>query len=486
MNKFRNILNFKRLSEWVSSFFYQHQKIDYQEEIEQKEDKLYAVLDIETTGGGNNDIAITEIAIYIFDGKEIIDQFITLVNPKRKIQDYVVKLTGITQKMVKKAPKFEEIAKRIVQMTEGCLIVAHNAQGDYQTIRTEFARLGFDYQRDTICTVELSKELIPESPSHGLDNICKYLGIPLMHRHRAHGDALATVELLKYLLVKDKEQQIIKSFINTQKPKLSLKFLKILDNLPTKIGVYYIYDNDKNLIYLRRSENIYKSLSNHFSSKENINNELQNEVFSVEHTLTGTELIANIKEFVELKLLEPRLNNIKFLEELKYGLFVSYDENSYANLHYSEIDLPTEGVMQFRNIIEVKGFILKLIKEFNLNPDRTNLDKEDIPEELLSNLKIEKISAKNYNQKVEKALKKYSFSTGKYAIVDKGRKKNEKSVILIEDGFVKGYAYVDFHHKMNLQMLRKIIEKVPETRFMMYIFQRHFSKRHKKMSVINL
>jgi len=170
---------------------------------------MYAIIDIETTGGKYDEEGITEIAIYKFDGRQIVDEFISLVNPKRPIQPFVVKLTGITEKMVKTAPKFSEIAQKIIEITKDCLFVAHNISFDYRILRTEFNRLGYDYVRETLCTIEVSKQLIPDIESYSLGKLCKSLNIPMNGRHRASGDALATLQLFKLLLSKNIDQNII-------------------------------------------------------------------------------------------------------------------------------------------------------------------------------------------------------------------------------------------------------------------------------------
>src|SRR5210317_2463693 len=158
---------------------------------------MYAILDIETTGGKYNEEGITEIAIYKFDGHKVVDKFISLINPEREIQPFVVNLTGINSNMLRSAPKFYEVAKRIVEITEDCILVAHNAQFDYRILVTEFKRLGFDFQRKTLCTVDLSKKLIPNMESYSLGKLVRALGIPVSDRHRANGDALATLKLFK-------------------------------------------------------------------------------------------------------------------------------------------------------------------------------------------------------------------------------------------------------------------------------------------------
>lgn len=182
---------------------------------------MYAILDIETTGGKFNEEGITEIAIYKFDGNQITEEFISLVNPEKSIQPYVVKLTGINSKMLEDAPKFFEIAKQIVEITQNCILVAHNAVFDYRILKTEFRRLGYEFNAKTLCTVEVSKILFPEEKSHSLGKLARSLGIETPDRHRASGDAMATVSLLKILLEKDIDNEIlsklIKDNINVEK-----------------------------------------------------------------------------------------------------------------------------------------------------------------------------------------------------------------------------------------------------------------------------
>jgi DNA polymerase-3 subunit epsilon len=210
---------------------------------------LYAILDIETTGGQFNEEGITEIAIYKFDGHEIVDQFISLVNPEKPIQPFVVKLTGINNAMLRSAPKFYEVAKRIIEITQDCIVVAHNSSFDYRILRTEFSRLGYDYIRPTLCTVELSQKLIPGQPSYSLGKLVRSLGIPVADRHRASGDAMATVKLFKMLLAKDVAKEILISSIKAEiKKGLTPKLLDIVESMPTKTGIYYIHNEKGDLI----------------------------------------------------------------------------------------------------------------------------------------------------------------------------------------------------------------------------------------------
>ncbi|SFS35209.1 exonuclease domain-containing protein [Lutibacter maritimus] len=273
---------------------------------------MYAILDIETTGGKFNQEGITEIAIYKFDGHQIVDQFISLINPEREIQPFVVNLTGINSGMLKNAPKFYEVAKRIVEITTDCVLVAHNANFDNRILTTEFRRLGFDFERKTLCTVELSQKLIPEQDSYKLGKLCRSLGIPVSSRHRAEGDALATVQLFKLLLSKDVHKEIIKSAIKIDTTrKLAPKLLNILDELPKKIGLFYVHNCTSNILYIGKGLNIQKAVNQLFLRSSKKATIIQNSVVSVSYEETGNDLIAQLKYLEEIKTNKPKFNFTK-------------------------------------------------------------------------------------------------------------------------------------------------------------------------------
>ena len=201
---------------------------------------MYSILDVETTGGKFNEEGITEIAIYRFDGEKIVDQFVSLINPEIPIQPFVQQLTGINDKMLINAPKFFQIAKRILEITENSILVAHNSSFNYRMLKIEFERLGYQFNISQLCTVKLSKKLIPDLKSYKLGNLVKNLGIPISNRHRASGDALATVELFKLLLLKDNEKIIVNSLITETKSSSKNKWQKLINKLPNDVGIYYL------------------------------------------------------------------------------------------------------------------------------------------------------------------------------------------------------------------------------------------------------
>ena len=155
----------------------------------------FVIVDVETTGGNPKQSKITEIAMYKYDGNQIIDEFISLINPEQHIPEFIVRLTGITDQMVANAPKFYEVAKDILAFCEGCVFVAHNVGFDYGMLRSEFLSLGFDFRFPHLCTVRASRYVIPGHASYSLGKLSNDLGIQIDGRHRAGGDALATTKL---------------------------------------------------------------------------------------------------------------------------------------------------------------------------------------------------------------------------------------------------------------------------------------------------
>jgi len=165
---------------------------------------LYSIIDIETTGNQYKFGKITEIAIYQHNGYEVTGSFSSLINPEMDIPFFITRLTGINNDMVKDAPKFYEVAKKIIEFTAGRIFIAHNVNFDYKFIKEEYKRLGYEFEQKTLCTVKLSRKLLPGHPSYSLGKLCSDLGIEINGRHRASGDALATVKLFEILLEKNK------------------------------------------------------------------------------------------------------------------------------------------------------------------------------------------------------------------------------------------------------------------------------------------
>ena len=295
--------------------------------------KMYAIIDIETTGGKFDSESITEIAILKYDGEKILDQFSSLVNPEKEIDSFVKKLTGINNQMLKNAPKFFNIAKRIINITDDCVLVAHNASFDYRVLKTEFRRLGYNYSKKTLCTVNLSKKLIPNKNSYSLGKLTKNLGIPLKRNHRALDDAIATFNLFKLLQDHDLEKKILKKEIkNLRLNSVSINILKYIDKIPSKIGIYYFYNEKKEIVFIGMSSNLKKKVLNHFIKNDKKSNDIIKKIKTISFSLTGNKIIAVLKMKNEINKISPfynkKENNFQMRKNI-YNKKSNYPFNSF-------------------------------------------------------------------------------------------------------------------------------------------------------------
>lgn len=347
---------------------------------------MYTILDIETTGGKFNEEGITEIAIYKFDGHNIVDQFVSLVNPEKDIQPFVVQLTGINNKMLKNSPKFYEVAKRIIEITKDTTLVAHNSAFDYRILSTEFDRLGYNYNRNTLCTVELSQKLMQNQPSYSLGKLTKALGIPMTDRHRASGDALATIQLFKLLLEKDINKTIIQSsvkFYDRRNEKEKLQ--KLIDAVPKTIGLFYILDANGKVIYLGRGKNVKAEVNKLFLKQTKRALKIQDRAITISYEKTGNELFMRLKYNLELETLSPKFNLKKarkpFLQEFNSDDFIIFDKGREVEEHavilvenkevygygYTSLAHQENNIAILKSIltsVEDKGLAKSIIKDY--------------------------------------------------------------------------------------------------------------------------
>lgn len=452
---------------------------------------MYAVLDIETTGGKYNEEGITEIAIYKFDGHKVIDQFISLVNPERPIQPFVVKLTGINNDMLRNAPKFYEVAKRIVEITANCILVAHNAKFDYRILRTEFRRLGFNFEKKSLCTVELSQKLMPEQESYSLGKLVKALGIPLSDRHRASGDAQATVKLFKMLLAKDVEKNILKDAVRLEpKRRLDNKLIYILEELPGTTGVYYLHDKNGEIIYIGKSKNIKKRVTQHFTGEQHKARQMQKEVASVTYETTGNELAALLKENQEIKQNKPKLNKALKRNIFSHALYHFTDDKGYIHLKIGKAGRKN-SITTFSSAKRGKNVLQKWVEEYELCEKLCHLEKSEGPcfqytIEKCHGACIEKEPGPIYNERVKKLIDSHSYKNQNMLLIAPGRELDEKCAFLIEEGEFKGIGYYNLNHQIkNIEIIRSIITPMKNDRDAQHIIQSYLRK-NKRIKILQL
>lgn len=423
----------------------------------------YVIVDVETTGGSPKQSKITEIAMYKYDGKEIIDEFVTLLNPEQSIPDFIVRLTGITDAMVKKSPKFYEVAKSILAFCEDCVFVAHNVGFDYGMIRMEFKRLGFDFRLPHLCTVRAARYVIPGHDSYSLGKLSKALDITIEGRHRAGGDAMATSKLFDLLYHKDSNHlsNFIQHEINPKKvnPKLDINSI---DELPSKTGIYKFFDEFNALIYIGKSKNIKKRVEQHLRNTATAKGTIMmQEIARVTYEITGSELIAMLLESELIKQFKPLYNRQLRRSIFTYGLYDELNPQGYLTL---KVGLSSKNnavpLTYFNSKKEANDYIKNRGDHFGLcqkingvYPSQNacfhysikQCDGACIGEEL----------PESYNQKVENLIKSLRFEDDSFFIIDKGRTKMERSLIWIEKGTYKGYGFAPFHFNQSAPILWK-------------------------------
>ncbi|MEY3441939.1 MAG: hypothetical protein RLZZ519_220 [Bacteroidota bacterium] len=413
---------------------------------------MFAIIDIETTGGNTQSDRITEIAILLHDDTQVVGEFSSLVDPEKRIPYRISSITGITNELVAGAPKFYEIARKIVEMTEGCTLVAHNAKFDYGFIRNEFKSLGFDFKRQVLCTVEMSRSLIPGKKTYRLGPLCQSLGLEVKTFHRALADAQSTAMLFEHLqaLAKSRSRDIWEaSQVSRMNPDANLKKDQI-DKLPNETGVYYFYDDSHQLIYVGKSVDIRSRVLSHFAN--NTNNkavEMKAHIAHIRYAVTGSELVALLKESDEIKRFKPIFNRAQRRSRFNVGLFASKDPAGYLTFRTEHIRKGAmEPVSAFSSVAEARGYLERMLEELQLCQRHLGLQKVKGPcfSHAIHKCKgacIGLESPSDYNERAQAVIARLQYAGENLLIIDRGRHEAEKSLVLVENGRYAGFGYVE-------------------------------------------
>ena len=372
------------------------------------------------------------------------------------------------------------------------MLVAHNAQFDNRILTTEFDRLGYNFDKKTLCTVELAKQLMPDMASYSLGKLVQALGIPIVNRHRAGGDALATVELFKLLLLKDAKKEMLQQHIKVNpRRNIDSKLLALIKAAPTDIGVYYMHREDGTIIYIGKSKNIQKRLTQHFTNDNRKSKKIQQEVTAISYEKTGNELIALLKESEDIKQLNPKYNRALRKRAFNAQLTSFVDKKGYINLKIEKVDARKKAITTFSSLQSAKKHLENIIGKYALCQKLgglQNVDKACFSYEIKECLGacIDKEPPNSYNKKVSEFLNNYSYQNQHMLVIDKGRNTQERSVILIEEGSYRGFGYYTLNHQItNPEILKSIIRPMDNNRDAQHILQSYLRKR-KVIKIINL
>ena len=425
---------------------------------------MYCIVDIETTGNGIEGNRITEISIFKYDGATIVDEFTSLVNPQCQIPYYITGLTGIDNDMVATAPLLSEIAEDIIAITEGCIFVAHSVNFDYNVIKNELKQLGIDFVRKKLCTVRLSRKLIPGLHSYSLGKLCSALQIPLTDRHRARGDAHATVLLFEMLLQKEGAAEVFKTFLNARSQEATLPPhlpQEIFSKLPQKPGIYYFKNKTGSIIYVGKAINIKKRVLGHFYDKKNKEILMCQETAHVDFELAGSELVALLMESSAIKHHFPLYNRAQKRTIQQYGIFCYEDRNGIKHLAYNKLKAAPNAFMKFSKPTDCLLFLEEMCRNHELCPKYCHLQ-ENVSS--CSHFRIGKCGGicrgeediKAYNAKVVEAIKSIQYAEENLVIKEKGRHTGEDAIILIQNGQYSGYGFIDKEASFSPQSIAHI------------------------------
>ena len=425
---------------------------------------IFSIIDVETTGYPKN--KITDISIFSTDGKSIIKEFHSLVNPLTTIPRNITRLTGISNETVKDAPMFFEIAKEVLENTRESIFVAHNVNFDYNVIKNEYKELGYTFKRKKLCTVKLSRKIIPGHKSYSLGKLCSDLKIPIHGRHRAKGDAFATFKLFKLLFEKSNGNFIENEIHNKQLTVSKYLDEKDLDYLPNDIGVYYFWNKENKIIYVGKSVKIKDRVISHFRNGSKKEIKLCQEANKVTYTVTGSDLIAQLLESAEIKKHYPIFNRKQKRIGENYALTYFTNKDGIIELKIDYLKrvinplISYEGSKKAKDhlkyIVETNQFCLKYC---DLEKGKNSCFYFQIKKCL--GVCCNKESNEEYNKRVLKFIMANQPKKLNESLFTSGRNSNEIGFVLIENGVYKGFGFIPKNSRLrdNEYLNKKLIKQ---------------------------
>ena len=457
---------------------------------------LYAIVDIETTGGYAAAAGITEVAVVISDGANILDRYETLINPVYTIPKYVESLTGITNAMVENEKLFRAVAEKLYELLSDKIFVAHNVNFDYSFLKYHFKASGYELECKKLCTIRMGRQILPGYKSYSLGKFCREVGIPIEHRHRAGGDAEATTKLFHHLLKKDGEGHVkkmlqVKSKEQSLPPNLPAQQVK---KLPPNPGVYYFHDSKGKVIYVGKAKNLSKRVNSHFSNNKpgRQKQEFLRNIHSITYKTTATELMAFILESTEIKKLWPQQNRSLKRFEQAYAMYAFEDQNGYLRLAIEKKNKNIHSLYSFNLLTEGHTLLRKLSHQFMLCPKLCFLQQhpvecEGIKDGRCSGACQQKELSSEYNNRVSECIGYLQKELPTFALVDYGLNTGEQSCILMEKGRFYGMGYLPPGISISgVNDLKDYITPYLENDYIRgLVYQHAVEYPHKKINLLN-
>lgn len=371
--------------------------------------RRYVICDIEATGL-HEEKEIIEIALITYQNGKITDVYETLINPLTGVSTFIQDLTSISHKDLADAPKFYDVADAIRMRLEGSVFVSHNTEFDFQLLRKKYQQMGQELKLKTFCTLKVAQHEIPGLRNYNLDALCSFFGIKLTDRHRAIGDAKATLALFQELF-----QLRLKTY---QKILYLPQHEKEMKKLTSKSGLIYFKDAKGKVIHLEAAFNMEKRAHQLLEVKAD-NRDLLVRTEKLEAEQTGSQLIAEFKKL----LFHP------YTPHWVITVLTHADQEKFFKVIPYKRGVP--GLWYFKDYLEARKKLKELERELK---GETFAYREGgkSKEEILRT-----------NQKIEHLVRDARFPTENLIILGEGRVIGERSFILVRGGHVLGYGYSD-------------------------------------------
>ena len=409
---------------------------------------MYTIIDVETTGQTNR---ITEISIFKYDGNKVVDEFTSLVNPEDFIPTHITALTGIDNRMVANAPYFSDIAEEVLRITEETIFVAHNVNFDYNVINGEFKRLNIEFRRKKLCTVRLSRKLIPGFRSYSLGKLCANLDIKIEGRHRARGDAEATVILFQMLLSQENAETVFTEFLkkNSKEATLPAHLPKeVFEALPKSPGVYYFRNKKGKIIYVGKAKDIKKRVLSHFYDKKQKELDLCRETGHIDFELSGSELVALLMEDAAIKHHYPQYNVVSKRAPRSFAIFSYTDRAGIVHLAFNSAKGAPSPHLILYSQQQCRLVLEQICAKFELCPKFCHLQ-ENVAScshyiiETCKGVCRSEETPQSYNERVALAIDHIRASNQNLILKEKGRTIDEDAFIMVRNGIYLGYGFID-------------------------------------------
>lgn len=456
----------------------------------------YAIVDIETTGGKPHYHDITEIAIVITDGRQVLDRFSSLVYTSKDIPPFIQALTGITSDLIKSAPPFRAIASKVFDMLRDRVFVAHNVNFDFKFVNYHLQDCGYLLTGKKLCSVRLARKIFSGLPSYSLGRLCHSLGIQVTGRHRAMGDALATTELFHRMLRDDNDAHI-QTYLDKKQREFSLPpnlSKEAYINLPVEAGIYYMLDEKARPLYIGKAKNIKKRIASHFSASFGRKNyqALYTRIHHLDWQLTGNELVASLLESYEIKRNQPPFNRAQRRAGKAYNIVSFVDQNGWLRLAPEKSFRNPNSIATFTSLGEVRSFLYGLAGDYQLCDKILFLSSQEGACEgtlrgSCAGTCTGSEMASEHNERLEGAIRDLNEAMEKTVIMGSGRTAKECSIVCCNNGQYLGFGFIEKgRHLATFDEALDLIKTYPADADAQGIIQAFLSRTPKGYEVVQM